>query len=118
MVQNILISWPCFCLSDLLFSLGEQPTATVSEESCSDATRYVTRDSIEARDINKTNVEMIGQKKDDVYECTPAGENVFIACVQVNLSFTLNASYLQFLGLRSFNFGNDNLRFFSCDSIF
>ncbi|XP_021724186.1 uncharacterized protein LOC110691557 [Chenopodium quinoa] len=59
-----------------------KPAATVSEESCSDATRYVTRDSIEARDINKTNVEVIGQKKDDVYECTPAGENVFIACVQ------------------------------------
>ncbi|XP_021741049.1 uncharacterized protein LOC110707336 [Chenopodium quinoa] len=59
-----------------------KPAATVSEESCSDAARYATRDSIEARDINKTNVEVTGQKKDDVYECTPAGKNGFIACVQ------------------------------------
>lgn len=67
--------------------MGEQPADTVSEESCSETAKYVIRDSIEGRELGKTDVEVTG--KIDAYEFTSEGKTGFLTSLQVNFSFNL-----------------------------
>ncbi|KAL2923506.1 Dichlorochromopyrrolate synthase [Bienertia sinuspersici] len=77
----------CHCLLDSIFSsflLDEQHADTVSEESCSDTARYTTRDSLEARDVSKTVVEVTEKTEVAAYECTTEGNNGYVGDSKAN----------------------------------
>ncbi|KMT15070.1 hypothetical protein BVRB_3g061920 [Beta vulgaris subsp. vulgaris] len=67
---------------ELLRDFGRQfkPADTVSEESCSETAKYVIRDSIEGRELGKTDVEVTG--KIDAYEFTSEGKTGFLTSLQ------------------------------------
>ena len=62
---------------------------TVSEESCSDTTRYALKDPTEARNMGKIDDKVTAKPDIDAYEYTAEGKNELSRYMQVYCSLIL-----------------------------